>query len=408
LAGKAAKRQKRGREWDVIDVASKHLNTMGVSIEWFREIAAELEISRPAIYNYATDRDDLLFKCYLKACEAFDESFGNASAGGGDAVEVIDGFLTDISTRDGPETAVLSEVEGLPLDKQAIIWSRRNALVARLSSIIQQGVADRLFRPLDTVIVANAVVGMASWAPLHRRWTAGGELAQGAVGMKEILFRGLAADPKAAHAKPVCYVRPPPAKVDLFDRRALEDARREGILMAASALFNSRGIGGTRVEDVGSAVGLSKRAIYHYIGQKDVLVDACFERAFKFYLGVMDAAERLPGSRLEAVFGALHDVIEATLDPELSVLVPYVGSGQLSPSARLAVNAYSRRLTEGYRRLLIEGERDGSIRSLPIDEVVPSLPGVFSWASNSPSISRDDRGRIADELATLTTRGILA
>jgi AcrR family transcriptional regulator len=256
--------------------------------------------------------------------------------------------------------------------------------------------------------VANAVLGMANWAPLYRRWTSGAKLDVVAVGAKAILFGGLAADPRAPFGKPARLVQRAPAKVSPFDRRALDAARREAILMAASALFASRGIGATRVEDVAAAIGLSKRAIYHHIGHKDALVDACVQRAYQFHYEVMDMAERLPATRLEAVFGAVRDVIEAAGDPEIAVLVPFVRSGRLSEGQRQAMNAYADRLADGYRRILVEGQREGSIRRLPVDEVLGSMPGVFSWAAGWPPASGAERGRLADELATLIARGILA
>jgi AcrR family transcriptional regulator len=188
----------------------------------------------------------------------------------------------------------------------------------------------------------------------------------------------------------------------------MESARRETILLAASVLFNRRGIGATRVEDVGAAVGLSKRAIYHYIGHKDALVDACVERAITFYLAVMDAAERLPVPRLEACCAAIRDVIETFCDPERTVLVPYVGSGLLSADAQRAMSDFTRRLRDGYRKILVDGQGEGSIRSLPLDEVLSGLPGVFSWAASSPASSAEARRAIADELTTLIARGVLA
>jgi AcrR family transcriptional regulator len=396
------------REWDIVTVASRHLNTMGVSTEWFGEIASELGISRPALYNYVVDRDDLLFRCYLRSCEALEFILKRVTTASRDPVRVLDAFLTEASSPPAPETAVLSEIEALPPDRQAIIRARRYALVAWLSSTIGKGVADGVFRPVDTEIVANAVLGMASWEPLHRRWTANTGRPPSAEGMKEVLFRGVAADPRAPHAKPACFAHPAPPRIDVFDRRAMESARREAILLAASALFNRRGIGATRVEDVGAAVGLSKRAIYHYIGHKGALVDACVARAITFYLDVMEAAERLPGSRLEAHFASTRDVIETFCDPERTVLVPYVGSGLLSPGAQQTMTEFTQRLTAGYRRIYVDGQGEGSIRPLPLDEVLSGLPGVFCWAANALPASDEARRSIADELATLITRGILA
>jgi len=402
------KSEAQDREWDIVTVASRHLNTMGVSVEWFGEIAAELGISRPALYNYVVDRDDLLFRCYLRSCEALELILKRVTAGTRDPVQVLDGFITEATSPQAPETAVLSEIDVLPPDRQAIIRARCEALVAWLSSTLGNGIARGVFRPLDTAIVANAVLGMASWRPLSRRWNSNAGPPPDTDGIKETLFRGLAAYPKAPRAEPVCFVHPAPARIDVFDRRAMESARRETILVAASALFNRRGIGATRVEDVSAAVGLSKRAIYHYIGHKEALVDACVERAIAFYLAVMDAAERMPATRLEACCAAIRDIIETFCDPERTVLVPYVGSGLLSAEAQRAMSDFTRRLRDGYRKILVDGQGEGGVRSLPLDEVLSGLPGVFSWAASSPASSVEGRRAIANELATLIARGILA
>src|SRR5579859_8289058 len=92
----------QSREWDILTVASRHLNTMGVSAEWFGEIASELGISRPALYNYVIDRDDLLFRCYLRSCEALEDILKQATSASRDPVQVLDAFLMEASS---PQTA---------------------------------------------------------------------------------------------------------------------------------------------------------------------------------------------------------------------------------------------------------------------------------------------------------------
>src|SRR5258706_11477862 len=180
LARGKLRKVSRGRESDVVDVASKHLNTMGVSVEWFGAIADEMKISRPALYNYVVDRDDLLFKCYSHSFEMFEWALEVAATAAG-PIESLDTFLSAASPADAPERAVLGEIDALPEDKQVAIRSRLNALVDRLAAIIEVGVAQGHFRPVDAVIVANAVVGMASWAPVYRRWASWTDLAEGAV-----------------------------------------------------------------------------------------------------------------------------------------------------------------------------------------------------------------------------------
>jgi AcrR family transcriptional regulator len=397
-----------GRTSDIIAVASKQLNSTGVSPEWFREIAEELGVSRPMLYKHAQDREDLLLKCYIHSCDTLQAALSAASAGSKSPVDTLETFLTTACAGRESEVAVLCEIDALPDDKQAIVRSRRAAFVAQLAAVVEKGIASRLFRPIDTVVVANAFIGMADWASLRRRWGTRGIHAPSPSGMAEILFRGLAADRTGGLDKPGHLVRPAPASLDPFDRGALAEAKREAVLKAASLLFNRRGIGATRVEDVGAAVGLSKRAVYHYVGQKQALVEACVDRAYSFYIRLMEAAEQLPLSRLAAMFGAIRDAVEASSDPELCILVPYVGYGLLSPDRQAAANAYGDRLGEGYRRILLAGQEEGSVRALSVDGLLGGLPGVFSWVSNSSMTPSPDRALIADELATLATTGILA
>lgn len=380
---------------------------MGISVEWFGEISADLGVSRPALYNYVVDRDDLAFKCYSRTCDHLESSLRIATTSGGDPADVIERFLIEAARSDTPEAAVLSEIDALSPDKQVVIRGRRDAVVAALATTIRRGVKQHQFRSVDAVIAANAIIGMISWPALYRRWAANSDLVLTAAGMKEILFSGLAADRRIVLNEAIDLMPPSRPKVDLFDRRALDGARREAIILSASDLFNRRGIGATRVEDVGAAVGLSKRAIFHHIGAKDALVDACVERSIDFHLGVMAASEGLQATRLEAYAAGVKTGVEVAGDPERSVLVPYVGFGLLSPGSQQAMHAFSQRLTEGYRKMLDDGMREGSIRALPREEVLASLPGLFSWVSTSAFGTSGNRSKVARELAGLIAKGML-
>jgi AcrR family transcriptional regulator len=408
LARQKPSRGAQDRERDLIAVASKHLNTMGVSLEWFGEIAAELGISRPALYKYVVDRDDLLFKCYLRSCDLREAALQAARAQAANPRHVLESFLAETNRPGAPEIAVLTEIDALSPDRTAIIRARRDSLLADLADTLQRGVREGFFRPLDAAVVANTVLGLADWPSLYRRWAGDTVVSLDPAVLTELLFGGLAADRQVILDDSIDLTPSAADKVDLFDRRAVDAAKREAILLNASILFNRRGIGATRVEDVGAAVGLSKRAIFHHVANKAALVDACVERAIAYYLGVMDASDRLQASRLDVFAQGVRASVETAGHPERAVLVPYVGFGLLSPRSQKAMYDFSVRLTDGYRKLLDEGEREGSIRKLPREPVLASMPGLFSWVSASPFGSETDRSKIARELATITAKGILA
>ena len=393
------------REQQILDVASRHLNTMGVSVEWFGEIAAELGLTRPAIYKYFADREDLLFRCYADACDVMGARLDAAISSTSDSAQALAMFLSNADAS-SPEPAVLSEMMALPLDKRDLIWRRQQAIIDRISGLIEAGVAAKVFRPIDLAVTSQAVLGLVSWAPIYRRWAPAADLELIAIGSREVLFHGLAANKAIATEKLERLVPLAPPHADVFNRHAVDAAKREGILVAASLLFNQRGIGATRMEDVSAAVGLSKRAIYHHIGQKQDLIDACVERAYAYFLGVMDAAERSEASRLEVVYAAVRDITWAASEPAVCVLAPHVGFGLLSVGERQAAVDYGQQLADGYRRVLTRGVAEGSLRPVPIDAIIASLPGVFSWAANGPEQTPAARIHIADELAMLVTHGL--
>lgn len=52
------------------------------------------------------------------------------------------------------------------------------------------------------------------------------------------------------------------------------DERRDEILAAARALFAEKGINKTSISDVAARVGVTRGLVYHYVADKDSLVDA--------------------------------------------------------------------------------------------------------------------------------------
>src|SRR3954471_8755167 len=62
-----------------------------------------------------------------------------------------------------------------------------------------------------------------------------------------------------------------------FRRRA--EARPDEVLDAALALFVEKGFSATRVEDIATAAGLSKGAVYLYFPSKEAILEGLVKRA---------------------------------------------------------------------------------------------------------------------------------
>ena len=94
----------------------------------------------------------------------------------------------------------------------------------------------------------------------------------------------------------------------LRDRRKAE--RREQLLSAAAELIAERGFAGVRLEDLGSAVGVSGPAVYRHFPNKDALLEELLVGISQYLLagGREVVRERSPEQP------AIHDLIEFHLD----------------------------------------------------------------------------------------------
>gem|GEM_PF-4958352 len=396
-----------GREREILTVASAHLNTMGVSVEWFSDIADTLGLTRPALYNYFADREDLQFRCYLMACDELGQRFDVAQASHEDPVDVLTGFLA-INLSAAPELAVMSELAALRPEQREAVTARQDGLVTRIAGEIQRGIDGGRIRDLDSRLLARTLLGLASWPSLLSRWGSPADRTLLARGVQSFLLRGLATRPEDAVPLPQRLAPLAPVRPDLFSRADISAARRESVLIAASALFNTRGIGATRVDDVAERLGLSKRIVYHHVGQKQDLVDACVERSYLYSAALMSAAEAFEGPRVQALTTAIRDIVLANSDPAACIMVPYVGYGQVGAAEQAAVRGHVARMIEGYRALITAGIAEGSIRSIDVEAALLALPGLFCWSANAPDQAAEDVARRAELLASIAAAGILA
>src|SRR5262249_50268950 len=151
---------------------------------------------------------------------------------------------------------------------------------------IVEGIADKSIRACDAPLVAHTIVGLVSWAPLWPDWMGGaGTTAQSfrarvANATKNLLVDGIASDPAVTFRCPVNVESFRPRPANMFVKRDAQALKMDQIAMTASRLFNSRGIDGTSLDQIGEALGATKGALYHYFDDKEQLVVHCYKRGF--------------------------------------------------------------------------------------------------------------------------------
>ncbi|HUR72909.1 MAG TPA: TetR/AcrR family transcriptional regulator [Sporichthya sp.] len=143
---------------------------------------------------------------------------------------------------------------------------------------------------------------------------------------------------------------------------------RKRIHDAALACFESRGIKATSMDDVATALGVSRPTVYYYFANKDDLVLEVVARQVK---NVLDATRRrLRGKGLDRIGNAAYlTVVESRANPYVRLLV----EGDFSQLVPLFLESERvlELLREFWTPLLTEGQERYGLRSdRPLDEMI--------------------------------------
>jgi AcrR family transcriptional regulator len=169
----------------------------------------------------------------------------------------------------------------------------------------------------------------------------------------------------------------PPTKVDgrTVPERLVEVALR---------LFAENGFEGTSVQDVVSAAGVTKGAMYHYFGSKDDLLAEIYARVLRLQMERLTSFVEDDAPVVERVFAAASDVVVTTIEHLDSTTVFFRSLHQLSAAQAEDVRRERRRYHDAFRGMVLEGQRSGAFRDdiqadLVVDYFFGSVHHLPMW-----------------------------
>ncbi len=389
--------------------AAQEFNAYGIAGASLARIARNWGATRPALYYYVRDREELAALCYRRTCEIMAADLTQAASTPGQGLDKVLAFVSAALDPDRVATAVLSEIATLEGKAHAAIAAAHGANVDALRALIRGGVADGSICVCDDEVAAQVLIGIIFWVPLSVDWVEGTEQSyrrRTVATVLDLVSNGQAADPDATFRCPVSIEQFFQAPGSAFDRKALANAKIEELMRTASQLFNQRGIDGASLDDVTHALGATKGALYHYFRDKSDLVVKCFKRAFTLYERFLAAAEAHPGTAMDRGLTGLYLNIQAHTSG-LSPLVQLAGVEALPAAARRDITHRARKLQRWYDANAAKG--DGSYRDIDFYTLSQLGAGSFEWLPKwlKPDDPRREHA-IADEIVAFFIRGLRA
>ncbi|MGE3286615.1 MAG: TetR/AcrR family transcriptional regulator [Pseudonocardia sp.] len=153
---------------ELLEHAARLFATQGYANTSFQDIADSMGISRPALYHYVSNKEEILAALVRDVLERVVEILQEESAREDLAEDerVVAAFRRIVvnNARNTTRFRLLDRSEpDLPAEIAAMHQQARRTVLALLTRMIEQAVEAGRFRPLPARTVALALLGMANW-----------------------------------------------------------------------------------------------------------------------------------------------------------------------------------------------------------------------------------------------------
>jgi AcrR family transcriptional regulator len=152
------------------------------------DIAQKLKITKPALYYYFHNKEEIYLECYRRGIALTQQSLDRIHAHPGSGLEKVSGFIqtyTVIVARDFGRFLVRQDDRELSPKAQAEVRAEKRKIDQSLRAFIEQGIKDGSIRPCNVKLAAFSLAGaihsLATWFEPHGVLTAeevAGEFAQ--------------------------------------------------------------------------------------------------------------------------------------------------------------------------------------------------------------------------------------
>ena len=183
-------------------------------------------------------------------------------------------------------------------------------------------------------------------------------------------------------------------------REKSRQLKREAVILAAARAFRERGYHNTSLEDVATALNVTKPTIYYYVANKEEILFECFRAGLdqiKSVFGELGASKQCARAKLLMLIRHYGGAIAG----EFGWCMVRAEDLGLSPESIAPIKKLKSDIDHSIRRLLEDGVRDGSIKTDDIKMTAFALAGALNWIAHW---YRENQSMTAAEIADAFVR----
>jgi AcrR family transcriptional regulator len=150
----------------VLRAAAQAFNESGFHKASLDEVAERLNVSKPTIYYYVKNKDEILFECVrigLKMLEDASLKIEGTDETGLSKLVALWRVYVQIVTEDFGRCLILVGEDPLPKETRKELRALKGRIDKRFRSVIAEGIEDGSIRPCDPKLAAFAAAGALSW-----------------------------------------------------------------------------------------------------------------------------------------------------------------------------------------------------------------------------------------------------
>lgn len=180
----------------VLETAAHLFLERGYSRTSMRELAAMLKITKPALYYYFQNKEQILVECYRAGIASIEGLLDQAALEEGDGLQKVETYLrvyaTAIVSHDFGRCVAMLDDSELSATARREVRTLKRRIDASIRGFVEEGIADGSIAQCNPKLAAFAAAGAINWIGTWYRPSGDLNAEEIAVGFSKLLTRGVA------------------------------------------------------------------------------------------------------------------------------------------------------------------------------------------------------------------------